>query len=119
MARAVAGCFGLVLGALAGAALGVGAGLLWTNLFHTSCFEGYCGMLAFFTLMPIGAILGAIANGAAPSPPSDAFSSGKDAAATRFWRSPITGRNFPAPVGVASRHTANAILRQASPPKAF
>jgi len=34
---------------------------LWTNLFHTSCFEGYCGMLVFFIFMPIGAILGAIA----------------------------------------------------------
>ncbi|MBV8103132.1 MAG: type II toxin-antitoxin system HicA family toxin [Hyphomicrobiales bacterium] len=36
-----------------------------------------------------------------------------------IWRSPITGRNFPVPVGVASRHTANAILRQAGLPKAF
>ncbi|MFY9968521.1 MAG: type II toxin-antitoxin system HicA family toxin [Roseiarcus sp.] len=36
-----------------------------------------------------------------------------------IWRSPITGRNFPVPVGVASRHTANAILRQAGLPKSF
>jgi predicted RNA binding protein YcfA (HicA-like mRNA interferase family) len=36
-----------------------------------------------------------------------------------IWRSPTTGRNFPVPVGVASRHTANAILRQAGLPKAF
>jgi hypothetical protein len=36
-----------------------------------------------------------------------------------IWRSPITGRNFPVPVGIASRHTANAILRQAGLPKAF
>ena len=60
MASAAAGCFGFVFGALLGAALGVGAGFLWTTLLHTSCFEGYCGMLVFFTFMPIGAILGAI-----------------------------------------------------------
>jgi hypothetical protein len=36
-----------------------------------------------------------------------------------IWRSPITGRSFAEPVGVPSRHTANAILRQAGPPKAF
>jgi len=36
-----------------------------------------------------------------------------------IWRSPITGRNFPVPAGIASRHTANAILRQAGLPKAF
>lgn len=36
-----------------------------------------------------------------------------------IWHSPITGRNFPVPVGIASRHTANAILRQAGLPKAF
>jgi predicted RNA binding protein YcfA (HicA-like mRNA interferase family) len=36
-----------------------------------------------------------------------------------IWRSPITRRNFPVPVGIASRHTANAILRQAGLPKAF
>jgi ABC-type Fe3+-siderophore transport system permease subunit len=58
--NAAAGCLGLILGALAGAALGVGLGLLWTTALHTSCFEGYCGMLVFFTFMPIGAILGAV-----------------------------------------------------------
>ncbi|HKI14289.1 MAG TPA: type II toxin-antitoxin system HicA family toxin, partial [Roseiarcus sp.] len=31
----------------------------------------------------------------------------------------ITGRNFAVPVGIPSRHTANAILRQAGLPKAF
>jgi predicted RNA binding protein YcfA (HicA-like mRNA interferase family) len=36
-----------------------------------------------------------------------------------IWHSPITGRNFPVPVGISSRHTANAILRQAGLPKAF
>jgi len=34
-------------------------------------------------------------------------------------RSPITGRNFAVPVGVPSRHTANAILRQAGLKKVF
>jgi hypothetical protein len=36
-----------------------------------------------------------------------------------IWHSPITRRNFPVPVGIVSRHTANAILRQAGLPKAF
>jgi predicted RNA binding protein YcfA (HicA-like mRNA interferase family) len=36
-----------------------------------------------------------------------------------IWHSPITKRNFPVPAGIASRHTANAILRQAGLPKAF
>lgn len=36
-----------------------------------------------------------------------------------IWHSPITKRNFAAPVGIPSRHTANAILRQAGLPKAF
>jgi predicted RNA binding protein YcfA (HicA-like mRNA interferase family) len=36
-----------------------------------------------------------------------------------IWFSPLTGRNFPVPVGIPSRHTANAILRQAGLPKGF
>jgi predicted RNA binding protein YcfA (HicA-like mRNA interferase family) len=36
-----------------------------------------------------------------------------------IWESPITRRNFAVPVGIPSRHTANAILRQAGLPKAF
>jgi hypothetical protein len=36
-----------------------------------------------------------------------------------IWHSPITDRHFPVPVGIPSRHTANAILRQAGLPKAF
>ncbi|MCW5703638.1 MAG: hypothetical protein R3D82_19790 [Xanthobacteraceae bacterium] len=51
---------GLFLGALGGAALGVGAGFAWVELFHTSNFEGYSGMLVFFTFMPLGAILGGL-----------------------------------------------------------
>jgi hypothetical protein len=58
MKSALGGCFGFFLGAIIGAMLGVGAGLLWTNVFQTSCFEGYCGMLVFFSFMPLGAILG-------------------------------------------------------------
>jgi len=36
-----------------------------------------------------------------------------------IWHSPTTKRNFAAPVGIPSRHPANAILRQAGLPKAF
>jgi predicted RNA binding protein YcfA (HicA-like mRNA interferase family) len=36
-----------------------------------------------------------------------------------IWHSPITKRNFAVPVRIPSRHTANAILRQAGLPKAF
>jgi len=35
------------------------------------------------------------------------------------WHSPITNQNFAVPIGIPSRHTANAILRQAGLPKAF
>jgi len=52
---------GLVLG---GAALGVGAGLAWVEIFKTSSFEGYSGMLVFFTFMPLGAAIGGL--GGAP-----------------------------------------------------
>jgi hypothetical protein len=51
---------GLVLGLLGGAALGIGAGVAWVEFFKTSNFEGYSGMLVFFTFMPIGALLGAV-----------------------------------------------------------
>jgi hypothetical protein len=36
-----------------------------------------------------------------------------------IWHSPLTKRNFPVSVGIKSRHTANAVLRQAGLPKAF
>jgi hypothetical protein len=52
---------GLVLGALGGAALGVGAGLAWVEIFQTSSFEGYSGMLVFLTFMPLGAAIGGLA----------------------------------------------------------
>ena len=44
---------GLVLGALGGAALGIGAGLAWIEIFQTTNFEGYSGMLVFFAFMPL------------------------------------------------------------------
>ena len=51
---------GLVLGTVGGAALGIGAGLAWVEIFKTTSFEGYSGMLVFFTFMPIGAIMGGL-----------------------------------------------------------
>ena len=58
--KAVLAFVGLFLGAIAGGVIGVGAGFLWTTVFHTSDFEGYSGMLVFFTFMPIGIIVGAV-----------------------------------------------------------
>ena len=63
MQVAFLGCLGVVLGAVVGGAIGVGLGLVWTSVFHTSDFEGYSGMLVFFTFMPIGAIVGALFGG--------------------------------------------------------
>jgi hypothetical protein len=51
---------GLVLGALGGAVLGISAGLAWVELFKTPNFEGYSGMLVFFTFMPLGAAIGGV-----------------------------------------------------------
>ena len=48
------GLIGFILGAIAGGVIGVGLGFAWINVFHTSSFEGYSGMLVFFTFMPIG-----------------------------------------------------------------
>ena len=55
------GCFGLVLGAFIGGVLGIGLGFAWTSIFHTTSFEGYSGMLVFYTFMPIGIVVGALA----------------------------------------------------------
>jgi len=52
---------GLILGTLGGATLGVGAGLAWVEIFKTSNFEGYSGMLVFFGFMPGGTIVGGLA----------------------------------------------------------
>ena len=50
----------LVLGVLSGAALGIGAGLAWVQMFRTSGFEAYNGMLVFLTFMPLGAAIGGL-----------------------------------------------------------
>ena len=60
MRIALLALLGLVLGTLGGAALGVGAGIAWVEIFNTSNFEGYSGMLVFFTFMPVGAIVGGL-----------------------------------------------------------
>jgi len=51
---------GLLLGALGGAVLGIAAGLAWLEAFKTMNFEGYNGMLVFFTFMPLGAAIGGL-----------------------------------------------------------
>lgn len=61
MKIALLALLGLILGALGGAALGVGAGLAWVEIFKTSNFEGHSGMLVFFAFLPGGAILGGLA----------------------------------------------------------
>ena len=60
MKIALLALLGLLLGALGGAALGIGAGLAWVEVFKTTSFEGYSSMLVFFTFMPLGAAIGAI-----------------------------------------------------------
>jgi hypothetical protein len=60
MKIALLALLGLALGTLGGAALGIGAGLAWVEIFKTTSFEGYSGMLVFFTFMPLGAAVGAI-----------------------------------------------------------
>jgi hypothetical protein len=60
MRIALLALLGLALGILGGAALGVGLGIAWVEIFNTTNFEGYSGMLVFFTFMPIGAIVGGL-----------------------------------------------------------
>ena len=60
MKIALLALLGLALGALGGAALGIGAGLAWVEIFKTTSFEGYSGVLVFFTFMPLGAAIGGI-----------------------------------------------------------
>jgi len=60
MKIALLALLGLALGALGGAALGIGAGLAWIEIFNTTSFEGYSGMLVFFTFMPLGAAIGGL-----------------------------------------------------------
>ena len=54
------GLIGLFLGAIAGGVIGIGLGMLWIKVFHASDFEGYSGMLVFYSFMPIGIIVGAL-----------------------------------------------------------
>jgi hypothetical protein len=61
MKIALLAVLGLVLGALGGAALGIGAGLAWAEIFKTNGFEGTSGMPEFFTFLPLGAILDGLA----------------------------------------------------------
>jgi hypothetical protein len=60
MKIALLALLGLILGALGGAALGIGLGLAWTEIFKTTDFEGSSGMLVFFTCMPLGAMVGGL-----------------------------------------------------------
>jgi hypothetical protein len=76
----VLGLVGFFLGAIVGGAIGVGLGFIWTAVFHTSSFEGYSGMLVFFTFMPIGIFAGGLIGAAGlgyvatrnRTPPADA-----------------------------------------------
>jgi hypothetical protein len=65
MKAAGLGCLGFVLGAIVGGVTGIVLGFVWINIFNTSGFEGYSGMLVFFTFMPIGAIVGGLLGAAA------------------------------------------------------
>ncbi len=54
------GFLGLILGLIAGGAIGVGIGSICVEVFQISKFEGGAGMMVFFTFMPISAILGGL-----------------------------------------------------------
>jgi branched-subunit amino acid ABC-type transport system permease component len=60
MKIALLAILGLFLGGIVGGVAGVALGFLYTTLAHTTSFEGYSGMLVFFTFMPIGIIFGAL-----------------------------------------------------------
>jgi hypothetical protein len=60
MKIALLALLGLVLGVFGGAAIGIGAGLAWIEIFKTTSFEGDSGMLVFFTFMPLGAVIGGL-----------------------------------------------------------
>ncbi|MDN3275196.1 hypothetical protein QWJ07_13120 [Frankia sp. RB7] len=60
MKVALLAMLGLFLGALGGAAIGIGAGLAWVEIAQTTSFEGYSSTLVFFTFMPLGAAIGGI-----------------------------------------------------------
>ena len=54
------GLLGLVAGAVAGGAIGLGGGLAWTELMNTPSFEGYSGFVVFYWILA-GVLLGAAA----------------------------------------------------------
>jgi hypothetical protein len=56
----IVGLVGLLFGAIAGGIAGIGLGMIWIDVFRTSSFEGYSGMLVFYTFMPLGIIAGAL-----------------------------------------------------------
>jgi hypothetical protein len=58
MKIALLALLGLVLGVLGAAALGIGAGPAWAEIFNSA--EGDSGMLVFFTFMPLGAVIGGL-----------------------------------------------------------
>ena len=60
MKIALLALLGLLLGVLGGAALGIGAGLAWVEIFKTTSVEGDSGLLVFFTFMPLGALIGGL-----------------------------------------------------------
>src|SRR4029077_14070285 len=60
MAMGCLAIIGLIFGAMLGGAVGVGLGLACTKIFNVSDFEGYSGMLVFFTFMPLGAMIGGL-----------------------------------------------------------
>jgi hypothetical protein len=60
MKAAGLGCLGFILGAILGGVIGVALGFAWTSVAHTSDFEGYSGMLVFYSFMPIGIIAGGL-----------------------------------------------------------
>jgi hypothetical protein len=60
MKIALLALLGLALGALGGAALGIGAGLAWVEIFKTTSFEGDSATLVFFTFIQFGSAIGAI-----------------------------------------------------------
>jgi hypothetical protein len=64
MKIALLALLGLLLGALGGAALGIGAGLAWITIFKTTSIEGYSGSLVFFTFMPLGMLIGGLGGAA-------------------------------------------------------
>lgn len=60
MKTIVSAALGTVVGLILGVALGILMGIAWVSVFKTTDFEGYSGMLVFFTFAPVGAVLGGL-----------------------------------------------------------